>query len=262
MRSLAFLLAGLVSGISSGALGVGGAAVATPLVRFLGLSPYLAVGTPVAMILPSSVTGAWTYFREGLVERRAVVWTAPAAAVFAFAGASSTRLFEGSALMIASAAMLFILALRVLPESSTPPLRVLPESSTPGPPVTAEAGRLRYAALGAVTGFASGLLGVGGGFLMVPAFVRGFRMPTKAALGTSLAIIALTVVPNLVGHARAGNIAWKPALLLSAGAIPGARLGAVLAIRAPDRALRILIASTLSAVALAYAGTELSKILS
>lgn len=251
MRSLAFALAGLASGISSGALGVGGAAVATPLVRFLGLSPYLAVGTPVAMILPSSVSGAWTYLRAGLIERPAVVWTAPPAAVFAFAGASSTRLVGGSALMLISAAVLLVLALRILPGPTTPPDRA---PATPG--------RLQYAALGAFTGFASGVLGVGGGFLMVPVFVRGFRMPTKTALGTSLAIIALTVIPNLIGHARAGNVAWKPALLLSAGAIPGARIGAVLAIRTPERALRIIIASTLSVVALVYAGTELSKILS
>lgn len=252
VQATAFVLAGAVSGVFSGALGIGGAAVATPLVRLLGVSPYLAVGTPVPMILPSTITGAIAYLRAGLVDRRAVVWTAPLATVAAFGGAMTTRLIGGTELMLISAALLLVLASRVFPDKRGP---------TEAPAVPPR-GRVAYLSLGLGTGFASGLLGVGGGFLMVPVFIRIFGMPVKVALGTSLAVIALTVPPNIIGHALARNIDWSAALLLGLGVIPGARLGAKLAIRTPDRRLRIVMAVTLAIVALTYAGSELVRIFS
>lgn len=95
---------------------------------------------------------------------------------------------------------------------------------------------------------------------MVPVFIRHFGMPTKVALGTSLAVIALTVPPNIIGHTLAHNIDWPAALLLSLGVVPGARLGAKMAIRAPERKLRIVMAVTLTIVSLTYAGGELVRI--
>jgi uncharacterized membrane protein YfcA len=233
-------------------LGIGGAAVGTPLVRLLGLSPYLAVGTPVPMILPSTITGSLTYLRAGLVDKKAVRWTTPPAAAAAFGGAMTTRAVDGSLLMLFCAAVLLFLSLRLLPRSEEP------EPKDMGVQATSPVGLVF---LGAVTGFLSGLLGVGGGFLMVPAFINFFHIPTKKALGTSLAVIALTVLPNILGHSVAGNIDWRAALFLCLGVIPGARLGALLAIKASERSLRRFMALTLSMVALTYAGSELMKIL-
>jgi uncharacterized protein len=246
MRTIAFILTGLASGIFSGGLGVGGASVATPLVRFLGLGPYQAVGSTVPMILPGSLTGAWTYLRAGLVDKRAVLWTALSAGVFAFAGARATRLINGHLLMLGVAAVLFVLALRLLPDHN-------PESE-PRPPVRSRSG---FAIVGAVAGFCSGLLGVGGGFVMVPVFIRWFRLPTKVALGTSLCVIALTVVPNVLGQTIAGNVAWKAALLLCIGVVPGARIGAVAAISASDKMLRRIMALALCVTAIGYAAFEI-----
>jgi uncharacterized membrane protein YfcA len=252
LQALAFVLAGFVSGVFSGGLGVGGAAVATPLVRMLGLSPYLAVGTPVPMILPSTITGSTTYLRAGLVDRKAALWTAPAAAMAAFGGALTTRTIDGTLLMLGCAAVLLVLSIRLLPRF---------DRSQEGEAAGTVANPLGFVGLGAVTGFVSGLLGVGGGFVMVPIFIKLFRMPTKHALGTSLAVIALTVLPNIVGHGVAGNVDWAAALLLCLGVVPGARLGATLAIRAREGTLRVVMATTLMIVALTYAGSELMKIM-
>jgi uncharacterized membrane protein YfcA len=252
LQALAFVMAGFVSGVFSGGLGIGGAAVATPLVRMLGMSPYLAVGTPVPMILPSTITGSATYLRAGLVDRKAALWTAPAAAVAAFGGALSTRAIDGTVLMLGCAAVLLVLAIRLFPPFDRG------EDRRSGAAVAHPAG---YFGLGAVTGFISGLLGVGGGFVMVPIFIKLFGIPTKQALGTSLAVIALTVLPNIVGHGIAGNVDWIAALLLCLGVVPGARLGASLAIRARVRTLRMVMAATLTIVALTYAGSELMKIM-
>lgn len=251
LDAVAYLLSGLASGLFSGGLGQGGAAVATPLLRLLGLGPHVALGTPVPMIFPGAVTGAFTYLRAGMVDRAAVIRVAPFFAATTYFGALLTRRIDGSLLMLACAAVLLLLAVRLLPSKT--------------PPVEAEAPTRHVAALpllGAGVGVLAGLLGVGGGFLMVPAFIHWFKMPTKTALGSSLAVIALTVAVNAAGHNQAGNIDWMVALLLTIGVVPGARLGALLAIRAQERRLRIVMAVMLSGLALVYAASELTKIFS
>jgi uncharacterized membrane protein YfcA len=252
LHTLGFLLSGLAAGLFSGALGVGGASVATPLVRLLGVNPFQAVGSTVPMIIPGSATGAWTYFRSGLIDYRAAFWTTLSGAVASFAGARSTRLFEGSYLMIATAAVIFVLGIRLFPDPDE-------QDEDSEPPRGSAAG---FAALGVVAGYSSGLLGVGGGFLIVPAFIKFFHLPTKVALGTSLTVIAVTMVPNMVGHILVGNIDWRVALLLCVAVIPGARLGAKLTILSSERPLRITMAIAFSLAALLYAGFELWQLFS
>lgn len=247
MTALLFVAAGAASGFFSGALGVGGASLATPLVRFLGVDPFLAIGSTVPAILPSTLTGAYTYAKAGLVDRRSVLWTSLGGCAATIAGAYATRAIpgEGHLLMIVTAAVLLFLSLRVIPGRG----HVEPES-VPHTPAWG------LAAVGATAGFFSGLLGIGGGFLMVPLFLRWMKMPTKVALGTSLASITITIVPNIAAQWAVGNIDWYVAALLAIGVIPGARAGANAAIRADQRLLRIAIAVGLATVALVYGAFE------
>jgi hypothetical protein len=104
----------------------------------------------------------------------------------------------------------------------------------------------------------SGLLGVGGGILMVPAFVELIRMPVKTAVATSLACVGIFAVPGTLTHALAvGDIDWRFAAALAIGVVPGARLGAILAIRASDHRLRMAVAMFLGAIAVFYGAGEL-----
>ena len=197
-------------------------------------------------ILPSTLTGAYRYLRSGLVDKRAVALTAPTAAIATVGGALTTRRIDGHILMLMTAGTLFVLALRSLPGKGNAP-------EIDAAPVAHPAGLI---VLGLITGFFSGLLGIGGGFLMVPVFIRVFHMPLKTSLGTSLAVISLIVVPNLVTQAYVGNIDWTIAALLAIGVVPGAWLGASLAIKASDERLRIVVAICLALVAIMYAATE------
>ena len=256
-----FVTAGLAAGIFSGSLGVGGALLATPLIRFMGVTPYLAIGTTVPVLLPTTLTGAWTYARSGLVDVRTASWTALGGSAGAVAGALLTRSINGHALMLFTAATMFFLAFRLLPKAATGP------SSTESGSVDAASVLKRHhpaaiIAVGLLAGFFSGLLGIGGGFLMVPAFVRLFNLPIKTALGTSLAVITLTAIPNLLAHMKVGNIDWAVSALLSLGVIPGAFLGARLAIKAPEDRLRMVIFVAIVVVAVVYAAIELSALFS
>ena len=88
-------------------------------------------------------------------------------------------------------------------------------------------------------GFFSGLLGIGGGIVMVPAFLYVLRVPIKQAFGTSLAVITVVAIPGTIVHGLLGHISWPLFLYLIIGVIPGAYLGARLAIKARESFLYI-----------------------
>ncbi len=256
---------GVGTGVLSGLFGVGGAVISTPGIRALGASAAIAVGTTLPSIIPGAASGTARYRRDGFVDRRAVVATAPTGVVAAVAGAALTEVVpgEGHVLMLATAALLGFSAWRM---GRTPPPRPpAPESDAEvaaahDPAAAGSAPTSRYALVGAVAGLLSGLLGIGGGVVMVPGFTQLAGMPVKRAIGTSLACVATFAIPGTITHAALGNIDWRFALLLAVGVIPGARLGAALTIAADDRRLRLVVASFLALTAVLYAVGEVAAL--
>jgi uncharacterized membrane protein YfcA len=113
------------------------------------------------------------------------------------------------------------------------------------------------AGVGGAAGLLSGLLGLGGGLILIPAFHQALRLPLKATVATSLACVGILAVPGTITHAFLGDIDWRLAFLLALGVIPGARLGATLSLRASDRRLRLAVAGFLGLLAVAYGVSEL-----
>ena len=246
------MAAGVVTGVLSGAFGIGGAAVSTPAIRALGVSAAFAVGTTLPSILPSAATGTVGYVRESLVSWRVVAWAAPAGVACAVIGSLLSERVpgEGHWLMIATAGLLAYTSWRMaLPANASGDD---PEASGRRPrdhPVL-------LMAVGAAAGMLSGLLGVGGGTVMVPAFSELARIPLKTSIACSLVCVGILAVPATITHWSLGGIDWFTAGLLSLGVIPGARMGAALAIRARARRLRLAVASFLGLVAAVYAVGE------
>jgi uncharacterized membrane protein YfcA len=119
----------------------------------------------------------------------------------------------------------------------------------------------RFVAIGFVAGLLSGLLGIGGGVIMVPAFIALGRLEVKAAIATSLVCVGAFAVPGTVTHALQGHVDWRVVAALVVGVVPGARLGAAVAIRAADRRLRVVVAGFLAVTAVLYAVGELRSLL-
>jgi hypothetical protein len=119
----------------------------------------------------------------------------------------------------------------------------------------------KYAAVGLVAGFVSGLLGIGGGVIMVPAFTTFIGMPIKRALGTSLVTISALVVPGTIVHAALGHIDWSIFLVLTVGVVPGARVGAKIALGTKEGNLRVAVGAFLLAISVLYGVRELSSLL-
>jgi uncharacterized protein len=267
--------AGVLTGILSGMFGVGGAIISTPAIRALGATPIAAVASTLPSILPSGISGSLRYRQAGAVNARIAIWVASAGVLAAVGGSLLTDVVpgHGHVLMIVTAALIGYSAFRL----SRPPVRA-PE--TVGAPVTSElasgygTGRAevplerlpvrdewwRLLPIGLAAGALSGLLGVGGGLVMVPAFAGWLRVPLKEALGTSLACVAVLAIPGTVTHALLGHIDWLYALPLCVGVIPGAAIGAHLALRSSDRTLRLLVGTTLGGIAIFYATAEILAI--
>jgi uncharacterized membrane protein YfcA len=246
------ILAGFVSGVMSGAFGVGGAILTTPAVRvLLDAPPLVAVGTPLPAIFPTTVAGARAYRKAGLVDARAVRWLAPPGVAAAALGAILTKVINAHVLLLATAALIGWQAVNVGVGRSR-------QDQGEGAP---EPSSLSLALTGAVAGFASGLLGIGGGVILVPAMSGVLHMPLKRAVGTSLVVIAFMVVPGTLVHAILGHINWTIFLWLTLGVVPGAMLGSHWTIHARERTLRLVVAVFLSLVAILYAILELHDLI-
>jgi uncharacterized membrane protein YfcA len=245
-------LIGFASGVASGAVGIGGAILSTPGIRWaLDVPAVIAIGTTLPVIVPTAITGVVAYIRTGFVETRAAVVAAAAGSCFAVLGALVTDVVQGEVLLIATAVLILVLAYRMLPRPGDDHETHVPRFE-PTIPV--------LLVIGAVSGFVSGLLGVGGGVILVPVLSGLLRFPIKTAIGTSLAVVAAQAIPGTITHAQLGHIDWHIAGGLVIGVIPGARIGSKLAIATEDRRLRLVVAVSLAVLALIFGGTELRQL--
>jgi uncharacterized membrane protein YfcA len=106
----------------------------------------------------------------------------------------------------------------------------------------------------------SGLLGIGGGIVMVPAFTAWIRMPVRRALGTSLLVIPALAIPGTIVHGLLGNVDWAIFLVLTLGVVPGARVGARIALGVREPRLRVAVGLFLLVVAVAYGAAQLTAL--
>ena len=216
-RDAATAALGVVTGALSGAFGVGGAVLSTPGIRALGVAPLVAIGSTLPSVLPSAISGSLRYHRERLIDWRAVRLTLPTGLVAAIAGAALSDVVpgDGHMLMVVTASLLAFTAYRMYAsarrsQKTTDADEEVPEKETP----------LSFALVGSMAGLFSGLLGIGGGVVMVPAFHSIAGMKVKAAIATSLVCVAGFAVPGTVTHAIKGNIDWRVAAALTLFVIP------------------------------------------
>ena len=280
LRDVLTLLLGLGTGVLSALFGIGGAIVSNPGLRALGAAPLVAVGTTLPSILPGAISGTLRYQREGLIDWR-LVTAAAAAGLLAVVGGSLLSHAvpgEGHLLLLLIAVLLAFTAWRTAfagnASQDDPPAPADPAADPPAPPAPAApaapadpgAGpparsRWTAAGIGLAAGLLSGLLGIGGGVIMVPAFTELLHLPLKSAIATSLVCVGIFGVPATVTHALLGDVDWRLAVLLTIAVVPGARIGASLTIRTAEHRLRLAIGCFLAIVALVYFITETRALL-
>jgi hypothetical protein len=253
--------------------------VTTPAIRLLlGYPALIAVGTPLPVIVPGALTGALSYRRRGLADVRAGLIMGAVGSVGSVIGAVLSAKAGGTIVLLATSALIGYAAIDMLaqhvaargaggpaPQGAVPSGRAaFGESESDGALAAAGGtgsgvpGLARFAMIGALAGLYSGFLGLGGGFVIVPALTRFCGMPVKRAIGTSLVTVAVLAIPGTVAHALLGHVDWPLALLLALGVVPGAFIGARLTERASDRVVRLSFAALLAVVGVWLAVSEIA----
>lgn len=218
---------GLVIGALIGLLGGGGSVLAVPaLVYAAGQSLSQAITTSLLVVGITAVVAVVPRVRAGQIAWRIGVLFGAAGAATAFAGAAVNRLLPDGVVLGLFAVLMIAAGARMLREQPDTGAAC----ATDGGPVNWRRCLPRTIAGGLVVGFLTGLLGVGGGFLIIPVLVLALGLPMATAIGTSLVIIAANSAAGFVAHAS--TVSLDPAVTVAfatsavvAGLVAG-RLGA------------------------------------
>lgn len=296
------IVAGLIVGIFSGLLGIGGGTLMIPLFRLgFGLSAIVSTATSLFTIVPTSIAGCITHLKNktciakiGLIAGVAGACTSPLG-VLAATNSPDIAIMACVAIIIAySAITMFRKAIKMpkrtdsdlsmratlqrfrmefadeteempdgrqdsgertgqvqgayVRETQAAPARTTEKAiahevqksvNTIEAPMTAKR-LLTGAAIGLVAGFASGYVGVGGGFLMVPLFISLLGITMKKASGTSLIAVVILAIPGVITQTLHGNVDFVAGIAMAIGSIPGALIGASLIRYIPERKMRFL----------------------
>ncbi len=283
MYVLGAILIGFAAAVLAGMFGIGGAGITTPAIRvLLGASPEIALGTTLPVTIPTAASGAVTYYRRGLVEKRVAGYCCLSGIFGATVGALLTWVVNLHYLMLLTGAIVLYMSGATIyrgvtgrgiesepaetpPETGEPETCVQPAPGAGGEPLEVEEPEpcayrdsvLLMLAIGLAGGLLSGLLGVGGGLVLIPSFIYLLRMPLKRTFGTSLAVIAVIAIPGTVVHALLGHVSWMLALYLVIGSVPGAYIGARISIRTGERALYVMFGVLLAAFGVVFIVNEI-----
>ncbi len=232
---------GLIVGALLGLVGGGGSILAVPaLVYGVGLPLAAAIPTSLVVVGASSAVAVLPRLRSGVNWRLALIIGA-AGTLTAYLGAMVNRLLDQKILLLAFAAIMVIAGIRMLmPSKSDGGSCALPDGG-----INWRSCLPKAIATGAVVGFLTGLLGVGGGFLIVPALTLVLGLPMAATVGTSLVIIVINSIAGFAAHLGNLEIDWGVtaafALAAMAASVAAGRFGRGIPDRILKRSFAILV---------------------
>lgn len=274
---IAAAVVGLVVGVLSGLLGIGGGTMMVPVFRLgFGLEAIQATATSLFTIIPTSLSGCVTHVRNKTCIVPIGVAAGVGGALTSPVGVWLASMSPAWLIMLAAAFIIGYSAFNMLrkafkkpkaapaqaaaartganaPEASAADANGAPADANGAPadmaPVAAHVESSAFSverkhlfmgvAIGLTAGLASGYVGVGGGFIMVPMFLSLLSLPMKKTSGTSLIAVTILAIPGVIEQAMLGHIDFIAGIAMAVGSIPGAVLGAQLMKRVPERALRI-----------------------
>ena len=266
---LVSLVVGLAVGVLAGLLGIGGGMLLVPAFKLgYAMDSLMCTATSLFTIIPTSVSGAISHIRNktclpklgvaaglgGACLSPLGVWLATLSPDWAVMGAAALIIAYSSVTMFRKAlkapkvprgATGAEAADAAAKEAAAEDRAAAIERAHAEAPAIGWREAAIGAAIGLFAGLASGYVGVGGGFIMVPLMMSILHVPMKLTSGTSLIAVMILAVPGVVTQALLGNINWIAGIAVACGSIPGATLGAKLIPKVPERQLRFLFAGFL-----------------
>ena len=295
-------LVGVLIGVASGLLGIGGGTVMVPIFRLaFGMSATMSTATSLFAIIPTSISGAISHVKGKTCIPALGIAAGLGGACLSPVGVWLAQLSPDWLVMLAAALIIGYSAINMFkkafkvsradqpakgadaaaspstqssgaPEGSRTEVRVASATarisgtgetladpsatggsaatgaSSGGQAAAASSGDsplsrkqlLQGAAIGLIAGLASGYVGVGGGFIMVPLMLSIIGIPMRKASGTSLIAVMILAIPGVIEQGIIGNINYLAGIAVVIGTIPGAVIGAKLVTKVPERTLRLL----------------------
>jgi hypothetical protein len=224
---LGYLFAALI-GLALGTLGGGGSILTVPvLVYVLGFDAKLAIAMSLPVVGAAALVGVLSHWRAGNVRLQTAAIFGSVAMVGSYTGARASVWFSGRAQLLILGSVMVAAALSML-RNATQDERT--DNAPPHPAL--------LLAVGLGVGVLTGLIGIGGGFLIVPALVILGRVPMKAAVGTSLLVIALNSASGYLGHYGREIVPWGFVVRFTSVAVLGILAGTALVHHIPTRQLK------------------------
>ncbi len=265
VNALLIVVLGFLVGLLSGMFGVGGGFLTTPLLIFYGIPPTVAVASATTQITGASVSGAMVHMRRGGVDMKMARVMILGGLGGSFIGAGLFRLLQSTGQIDVVIGLLYVVilgwigTLMLIDSLKSLGYIKVAEAETPRPRHNRWVGSLPYRwrfhasglyispvapfALGLIAGMLTVFLGIGGGFILVPAMIYLLGMPARVVIGTSLIMILAVSAATTMVHAlttRAVDIVL--AALLLVGGVIGAQYGALLTLRMKPDLMRLALA--------------------
>ena len=256
-------IAGVAIGILSGLLGIGGGTVMVPIFRLaFGMSPVVSTATSLFAIIPTSISGAASHIRHKTCIVSLGVAAGLGGALTSPLGVWLAQISPAWMIMVAAALIIGWSAVKMLgkafkmrsqnrtqqhaasnDDAIDDPTKASAQAGAavdPAPRKLTRKQLLIGAGIGLGAGVASGYVGVGGGFIMVPLILSLIGIEMRQASGTSLIAVMILAIPGVVEQALLGNINYAAGIAIAVGSIPGAVIGARLVRVVPELALRFV----------------------
>lgn len=275
VNALIIVALGFVVGLLSGMFGVGGGFLTTPLLIFYGIPPTVAVASAATQITGASVSGVMVHMRRGGVDQKMALVMIVGGLVGSAGGAGLFRLLQASGQVDVGIGFLYVVILGgiggLMLKDSLIALGVVNASPREDAPGTGRASRwvatlpLRWRfqesgllvsplapfLLGIAAGVLTVFLGIGGGFILVPAMIYLLGMPARVVVGTSLLmVLAVSAATTMIHAVTTEAVDIVLAVLLLLGGVVGAQYGALFALRTKPDLLRLALAVIILLVAL------------
>ena len=277
LNLFALLLIGFTIGFLSGMLGIGGGFILAPLLLLFGVPPAVAVGTSASQVVASSVSSAYGHWQRGNVDERMGLLLIGGGFLGAITGVKIVSILKSLGQLDLFVSLTYVILLGVV--GSLMLIESLRTLSAGRAKISASSRRggqhtwieglplkLRFrrsriyasaippVAIGAFVGWLTAIMGVGGGFLLVPAMIYLLRIPTKVVIGTStFQIVCVTAFATVLQAMQNHSVDLVLALPLMLGGVIGAQFGVGFGERFRAEQLRALLALIVIAVAMRMA---------
>ncbi len=268
-----YVALGVSVGFLSGLFGVGGAFLLTPLLTFLGVPSAVAVATSASHVVASSVSGAVTHYRRGNIDIKMGLVMLGGSLAGTYLGVSAVKLLRVAGYFELTVSLMYVVFLGavgtiILVEGINASRRVratgggAPRKSGQHGWIEGLPFKMRFprsklymsavppVVIGMFIGCMSAIMGIGGGFVLIPAMIYLLRMPTGLVVGTSLFQIVFAAALATVLHAVENKtVDIVLALILIVGGVVGAQLGATVGAKLRGEHLRVLLGAVILLVA-------------